>query len=61
MPVVIAEVDWYIMPQFRWPELGQDISLAREVAASRPSKNADWEEIAGTLSAAFSTKEKTSN
>lgn len=46
------------MPQFRWPELQHDISLAREVAGSRPSKPSDWETIAGTLSVAFSTEEK---
>ena len=42
---------------FRWPELLNDVSLVREVASTRPAKNADWE-IAGTLSAQFSTEEK---
>ena len=46
------------MPQFRWPELHHDHSLAREVASTRPSKSADWDKIAGTLSALFSTEDK---
>ena len=46
------------MLQFRWPELLNDVALAREVASTRPAKNADWEKIAGTLSAQFSTEEK---
>ena len=46
------------MPQFRWPELLNDVALAREVASTRPAKSADWEKIAGTLSAQFSTEEK---
>ena len=46
------------MPQFRWPELLNDVALAREVASTRPAKNADWEKIAGTLSAQFSTVKK---
>ena len=39
------------MPQFRWPEQLNDVALARGVASTRPAKNADWEKIAGTLSA----------
>ena len=46
------------MPQFRWPELRNDVALAREVASARPTKSADWEKIAGSLSAQFSTEEK---
>ena len=46
------------MPQFRWPELLNDVALAREVASTRPAKNADWEKIAGTLSTQFSTEKK---
>ena len=46
------------MPQFRWPEMKHDIALAKEVASVRPSKPADWEVIAGVLSAAFSTDDK---
>ena len=38
------------MPQFRWPELLNDVALAREVASTHPAKNADWEKIAETLS-----------
>ena len=48
----------FSMPQFRWPELMHDISLAREGASSHPSKPADWESIAGVLSSAFSTEDK---
>ena len=43
------------MPQFRWPELVHDISLAREVAGRRPSNSADWEAIADLLSSMFTT------
>ena len=46
------------MPSFRWPYVAQDIALATEVACARPSKHSDWEEVATTLSAAFSTPEK---
>ena len=46
------------MPQFRWPELQHDLSLAKEVTSRRPSKPADWEVIAETLSADFSIKDK---
>ena len=45
------------MPGFRW-ELQQDIALASEVATSCPQKLQDWDEIAVTLSAAFSSDEK---
>lgn len=45
------------MPRFGWPELRNDVALAREVASTRPTKSADWE-ITGILSAQFSTKEK---
>ena len=40
--------------QFRWPEVWHDLALAREVAAQRPKKPADWTEIAERLSCAFS-------
>ena len=43
------------MPQFRWPDVENDIFLAREVVGRRPTKAADWEVIASTLNAAFST------
>ena len=46
------------MPQFRWSEVQNDIILAREVAAKRPSKLIDWESIAKTLSAAFTTSSR---
>ena len=45
------------MARFRW-ELQQDIALASEVATSCPRKLQDWDEIAVTLSAAFSSDEK---
>ena len=46
------------MPQFRWPEVENDIALAREVASKRPSKMLDWEAIAQVLSTAFSPSSK---
>ena len=46
------------MPQFRWPDVENDIFLAREVVGHRPTKAADWEAIAGILNAAFSTPSK---
>ena len=46
------------MPQFRWPEVANDIMLAKEVVGRRPSKPADWDEIADILSSAFSTQAK---
>lgn len=46
------------MHAFRWPESSHDIALAKEVAAKRPSKPADWEEIVTKLSSSFSTKNK---
>ena len=46
------------MPQFRWPELVHDISLAREVADRRPSNSAGWDAIADLLSPMFTTPSK---
>ena len=46
------------MPQFQWLGLHDDLSLAREVASTHPSKSVDCEKIAGTLTALFSTKGK---
>ena len=43
------------MPQFRWPEVAHDISLAKEVASRRPAKSTDWEAIADLLSSMFAT------
>ena len=40
------------MPQFRWPEVANDVLLAKEVVGRHLSKPADWEEIAGILSSA---------
>ena len=42
------------MPQFCWPEVKNDIYLAREVVGQRPSKLSEWEEIAAVLAASFS-------
>ena len=47
-----------VVAQFWWPELLNDVALAREFASTRPAKNGDWEKITGTLSAQFSTEEK---
>ena len=44
------------MPSFRWPETWQDVALAKEVVSVRPTKPADWEAVAKTLSASFSTE-----
>ena len=44
--------------QFRWPEISNDLALAREVAACRPTKACDWDEIAITLNTLFSSPEK---
>ena len=46
------------MAPFRWPELSHDVALATEVAARRPQKPQDWEDIAQALSQAFSTPGK---
>ena len=46
------------MPSFRWPDVDNDISLAKEVISRRPNKPSDWESIACTLSQLFSTEEK---
>ena len=46
------------MPQFRWPNISHNLSLAKEVVSVRPSKPSDWEEIAGKLSVAFSTEDR---
>ena len=46
------------MAPFRWSSIENDIALAREVAASRPEKPNDWDEISTRLSEHFSTDEK---
>ena len=46
------------MAPFRWPTTANDLVLATEVAARRPSFTTDWEAIAKILSAVFSTEEK---
>ena len=45
------------MPNFRWPWLYHDISLAKEVNSLRPEKPCDWESIATKLSAIFSSED----
>ena len=42
------------MAPFRWPEISNDLMLAREVAAKNPKSGAAWETIACLLSRAFS-------
>ena len=44
------------MPQFQWPSVTHNVSLAKEVVSVRPSKPGDWEEIARRVSASFSTE-----
>ena len=46
------------MPPFRWPALGNDLALAKEVAVRKPQTPNDWDEIARVLSEAFSTTDK---
>lgn len=46
------------MPNFRWPLLQHDISLAKEVVSRRPEKTNDWDMIAKELSKNFSTPDK---
>ena len=46
------------MPAFRWPESWHDIALAKEVVVCRPSKPAEWDQIAAKLSEVFSTADK---
>ena len=47
------------MAPFRWPEISNDLMLAREVAAKNPKNGAEWETIACLLSRAFSKDGKT--
>ena len=46
------------MPNFRWPLLQHDISLAKEVVSRRPEKTNDWDMIAKELSKNFSMPDK---
>ena len=45
------------MAPFRWSP-SNDVMLAKEVAGNRPDVAADWDNVASTLSTAFSTDEK---
>ena len=47
------------MAPFRWPEISNDLMLAKEVAAKNPKSSAEWETIACLLSRAFSKDSKT--
>ena len=46
------------MPNFRWPLLYHDLSLAKDVISIRPEKTSDWDAIAAKLSTLFSTDAK---
>ena len=46
------------MPSFRWPYVAHDVALATEVASVRPTNATEWDQIANTLSAAFSTTQR---
>jgi hypothetical protein len=46
------------MSPFRWPALGNDLALAKEVAVRKPQTTNNWDEIALVLSKAFGTTEK---
>ena len=54
--IVLSQSDVQIAA--RWPDVDNDISLAKEVISRRPNKPSDWESIACTLSQLFSTEEK---
>ena len=43
------------MASLRWPELSHNKALLLEVAAKKPERPADWEDIALNLSLAFCT------
>ena len=45
------------MPNFRWPLVYHNISLAKEVYLTHPEKPSDWEVIPAKLSALFSKKD----
>ena len=45
------------MAPFRWSP-SNDVMLAKEVTGNRPEVAADWDNVASTLSTAFSTDEK---
>lgn len=46
------------MAPFRWPENKHELALAREVAKYFPEKPQEWDEVAKTLSKAFSSDDK---
>ncbi|KAK3732011.1 hypothetical protein QZH41_016892, partial [Actinostola sp. cb2023] len=49
----------FVMAPFRWPQMKQDLALAKEVASKKTTKPADWDEIANSLGKAFSAEGKT--
>ena len=46
------------MPSFQWPDLSNDIALAKEVISLHPNKPHEWDSIAATLSRFFSSEDK---
>lgn len=46
------------MAPFWWPELKHEVALAKEVARCFPEKPQEWDEVAKTLSKAFSSDGK---
>ena len=43
------------MAPFRWPNIQNDLALAKEVAARKPQTHQDWDEIASVPSGVFSS------
>lgn len=41
------------MAPFRWPNIQNDLALAKEVAARKPQTHQDWDEIASVPSGVF--------
>ena len=58
VPLFYLMTNRTVMPQFRWPSVCNDLALDREVAAIRPSKPSEWEEVAAALNSTFSTEER---
>ena len=47
-----------MLTKFWWPKINNNLVLAREVAACRPTKACDWDEIAIMLNTLFSSPER---
>ena len=43
------------MAPFKWPNIQNDLALAKEVAARKPQTHQDWDEIASVPSGVFSS------